>query len=471
MTPPLLAFYGDDFTGSADVMEVLQWSGMRTVLFLEPPSPEQLSRFPGLRAFGVAGTSRTMSPTRMEGELKPIFESLRAANAAIVHYKTCSTFDSSPQIGSIGKAIELGRDVFQTQPVPLLIAAPGLGRYQAFGNLFARSGLDTEPFRLDRHPTMCHHPITPMTEADTRVHLAKQTDLTIELVDCVQIEELAQGANGAELSHSRRFARDSQVLLFDAVYPRHMPRIGEIIDGLAGERSPLFTVGSSGIEYALTAHWFEQETDGGPSKRSHSPGRPTFDAIDQLVALTGSCSPVNARQIDWAEANGFETLPIDAARLVDEGTWEKEVNEVAGRALECLSRGANLIIHSSRGPRDPRVAKTLAALANRGLSEVDIRLRSGHILGPKLGQILKLILASHPLGRVGVAGGDTSGYVARALGIEALEALAPVAPGSPLCRVHSRQRIDGSEIFFKGGQVGHDDVWGTMLRGTAPDAN
>ena len=68
--------------------------------------------------------------------------------------------------------------------------------------------------------------------------------------------------------------------------------------------------------------------------------------------------------------------------------------------------------------------------------------------------------------RVAVAGGDTSGYVARELGITALEAIAPVAPGSPLCRVHADNELNGIEIFFKGGQVGKDNVWETMLKGT-----
>ena len=101
-----------------------------------------------------------MSPAEMELELKPILEKLRNTGAKIVHYKTCSTFDSSPEIGSIGKATEIGRMVFGQTTVPMVIGAPHLGRYQIFGNLFARSGLDTEPFRLDRHPTMTHHPIT-----------------------------------------------------------------------------------------------------------------------------------------------------------------------------------------------------------------------------------------------------------------------------------------------------------------------
>jgi uncharacterized protein YgbK (DUF1537 family) len=102
-----------------------------------------------------------------------------------------------------------------------------------------------------------------------------------------------------------------------------------------------------------------------------------------------------------------------------------------------------------------------------GLSELEIRLQSGRLLGPKLGQILNRILSERRFSRVGVAGGDTSGYIARELDLVAFEAIAPVAPGSPLCRAHAMNSLDGVEFIFKGGQVGKDDVWGTMLSGTS----
>ena len=99
----LLAFYGDDFTGSTDAMEALALSGLRTVLFLSPPAPELLKeKFPDLRCVGVAGTSRAMSPAEMDAEVEPVLRELWAIGAPVTHYKVCSTFDSSPQVGSIG---------------------------------------------------------------------------------------------------------------------------------------------------------------------------------------------------------------------------------------------------------------------------------------------------------------------------------------------------------------------------------
>src|SRR4051794_28995487 len=97
-----ISFFGDDFTGSTDAMESLALSGLRTVLFTAPPSPQQLARYADLQAFGVAGMTRSMNPDEMEHSLRPAFAAMRESGAPIIHYKVCSTFDSSPQIGSIG---------------------------------------------------------------------------------------------------------------------------------------------------------------------------------------------------------------------------------------------------------------------------------------------------------------------------------------------------------------------------------
>ncbi|RZK58624.1 MAG: four-carbon acid sugar kinase family protein [Hymenobacter sp.] len=185
----LLAYYGDDFTGSTDALEFLSRAGARTALFIEPPTAAQLAAYPGLAAIGVAGLTRAMPPAAMQAVLAPAFAQLRALGPRHVHYKVCSTFDSSPTVGSIGRAIEVGRAVFPNPFVPLLVAAPPLGRYCAFGNLFAQLGIGSSGgiFRLDRHPSMSRHPVTPADESDLRRHLARQTDLKIGLLDLLQI--------------------------------------------------------------------------------------------------------------------------------------------------------------------------------------------------------------------------------------------------------------------------------------------
>ncbi|MEN8837437.1 MAG: four-carbon acid sugar kinase family protein, partial [Celeribacter marinus] len=133
MTPPdapLITWFGDDFTGSAAVMEVLAFAGIDAVLFSDTPSPALMARFWSARAIGIASTARTHGPDWMDANLPAPLGYLNALGAPILHYKICSTFDSAPASGNIGKAIEIGLDITQTKAAPLLTAAPQMRRYQ-----------------------------------------------------------------------------------------------------------------------------------------------------------------------------------------------------------------------------------------------------------------------------------------------------------------------------------------------------
>jgi 3-oxoisoapionate kinase len=448
MNDLLLSFYGDDFTGSTDAMESLARAGLRTVLFLDPPTPAQLRRFPGLRAFGVAGTGRTMTPAQMARELPPIFRALKDSGAPLVHYKMCSTFDSSPRIGSIGKAIDVIQEIFRSPFVPLLVGAPMLGRYCVFGNLFARSGLDSEPHRLDRHPTMRHHPTTPMDEADLRRHLAKQTRKTIGLLDVVQLESPDAAQRLGQLLDAR-----TEIVLFDVFHDSHLPRLGELIGSRASPDHPLFVVGSSCVEYALAAWWRKCGTI-----RTRRP-KLSLKPASALVVVSGSCSPVTDRQIGRALEAGFAEIALDTPALVHPKTRSSQMDRVLRTAAALTSAHRGVILHTARGPQDPRLASTQRVLKQFGL-------RSAATLGTLLGELLARVLAQTGWTRGAVTGGDTSSFAARALGVEALEFLAPIAPGAPLCRVHAPgQPADGREIVFKGGQNGRDDFFLSALHG------
>ena len=104
---PKLAWLGDDFTGSAAVMEVLAFAGLKTVLFSDIPSEALAARFADADAVGIATTARTHGPDWMRAHLPAPLAWLDATGAEILHYKVCSTFDSSPNSGNIGTALAL----------------------------------------------------------------------------------------------------------------------------------------------------------------------------------------------------------------------------------------------------------------------------------------------------------------------------------------------------------------------------
>jgi len=426
----LLAFYGDDFTGSTDALEFISRAGAKTVLFTETPTAEQLNFFPDLDAFGVAGKTRALSPDEMENILLPAFEQMKSIRAKHIHYKVCSTFDSSPTVGSIGKAIDCGAKVFNNKLIPVLGGMPALGRYCVFGNLFARMGIGSNGkiYRIDRHPSMSKHPVTPMNEGDLRVHLGKQTNKKFGLIDNVQ-----QKARKKEwIDH----ITDEEVVLLDTTHEDELLKIGEWLNAQQKKHCQLFSVGGSGIEMALGIYWNKAGVLKSVTKWKK------IHKAEPLLIVSGSCSPVTAAQIAYAKTNGFEEVIIDAIKICNDG----EVDEgVMKRVHELLSQQKSMIVHTGE-----KQAQSL----------------SSEKLGTALGTIAKNAVINTRIKRVVIAGGDTSSYAARAMEINAVEMTAPLVIGAPLCKAYSKnKKINGLEVNFKGGQVGSEDYFGVMANG------
>ncbi len=446
----IITFYGDDFTGSTDVMESLEIGGIHTVLFLDVPTPDQLARFPNVRGFGLAGVSRTMSPAQMDEELTRKFSALRDLGAPFVHYKVCSTFDSSPSVGCIGHAIDIGWELFKPPVVPLVVGAPPLNRFVTFGNLFAR--IKGVTYRIDRHPTMSKHPITPMTEGDLRIHLGKQTEKSIGLIDLLQ---MAEGDKAIDTYFDELVTNGTQIILFDTIGREHLVQIGRKVWALQGDK-PVFIVGSSGLEYALT--WYLQED--GIIKEPEP--LPSPGPVDQLFVVSGSAAPPTAEQIDFAGQHGFELVRLDAPGLVDPDTAEQTRAAAVQQALALLGEGKSVLMYSAHGPEDTAIKMTNERMARIGIDPKTV----GSKLGTQQGKLLRDVLEKTGLTRACVAGGDTCGYSAQQLGIYALQTVVPIAPGAPLCQAFSdNPRFDGLQISLKGGQNGVADYFVKILNG------
>jgi 3-oxoisoapionate kinase len=439
MIRPLYTYYGDDFTGSTDVLEALSLAGLRAVLFTGMPAEEHWRRFGDCQALGIAGESRSRPPEWMSAHLPAIFRRLGALGAPIVHYKTCSTFDSSPQVGSIGRALEIGRETLSPPFVPIVVAAPHLRRYVAFGHLFAAAG--DRICRIDRHPTMRSHPVTPMYEADLRRHLAAQTPLRVGLVD---LTAFAQGRAPAALAEC--LSRGDAAVLFDGVSAAELEETGRLLWQCAGQQSldsrqrggerPLFCAGSSGLTYALLSAWRRAGVI------AQEPARTQAGSVATLLVMSGSCSPVTERQIRAALASGYHGIPLDVTRLLDERLEAAEEENALQQATTHLRAGHSTIIYSSLGP--------LAPAAQAG----------GEALGRRAGALLRRILAETPVPRIVLAGGDTSSHAVAQLGVHALTWAASLEPGAPLCRAHAQTpALDGLQLVLKGGQVGSDDFF------------
>lgn len=431
MTDLLYAFYGDDFTGSTDVLEQLAEGGVPAILFLRQPDAAMLARFPDVRAIGLAGDARSQSPEWMNAHLPDAFAALGAGGAQVVHYKTCSTFDSSPAVGSIGRALEIGKATLGGI-VPILIGAPHLGRYLIFGTLFAAAGGMVH--RIDRHPTMARHPVTRMDEADMRRHLARQTRAQIALATIDRIQ-----SGDADALFLEAVADGADAMLFDGMDEASLSAVGSVLLAHQGEQFR-FAVGSSGVTRAMILAW---QAAGIVPPRGPLP---RAAAVDRLLVMSGSCSPVTATQIATARADGFATMQADVGALVSGSAAEEE--RLVAAAVALLAENGRVVIYSADGP----LAQDVPA--------------AGAAIGAALGRVSRDVVRRTKIARLLFAGGDTSSHGVAQMGLDALAWAAPLERGAPLVRAYAADpALDGLELVLKGGQMGAPDFFETVRRG------
>jgi uncharacterized protein YgbK (DUF1537 family) len=456
--PYLLAFYGDDFTGTTSTAEALTLSGVPTIIFVKPPTAQFLrNHFPRVHAVGVAGISRSLPTGSLAKALAPAFERMKSYGTRLFLYKVCSTFDSSPDIGSIGKAIEIGLNVFSSKFVPILAAAPRFGRFTLFGNHFA--GLGEDVFRLDRHPSISIHPVTPMQESDLRQHLAKQTQLPCSLIS---ILALNKGRGEIRRQIQDRLEKDNSLILFDTVSKAQLNTVCSVVWNDAEDGKTLFCVGSQEWGHGLAEAWrrsgvlrFKLDT-----KPAGRPGK-----TGPVLVVSGSCAAISGIQIEWAADHRFTEIAMKTEDLLEKIGREREMNRVAEEAMASLKLGRSVVIHSAIGPGDPRISKTKRLAENLGMTSQD----AVDVLSRVLGALTRKIILASRIRRLILSGGDTAGRITQALGIWALQIGRSVGVPAPLCHVYSTSpEMNGLEVAYKGGQVGGDDYFDTVRRKEMP---
>jgi uncharacterized protein YgbK (DUF1537 family) len=424
--PLRYAYYGDDFTGATDTLATLAQAGLRSVLFLDVPGQRELAAAGPLDALGIAGVARSLAPADMRTELAPVVDFFASLPAALLHYKCCSTFDSAPDVGNLHEAAAALRRLVPGQRLlPIVGGQPSLGRYCAFGQLFASAGEGGEVVRIDRHPTMSRHPVTPMHEADLRLHLAAQGWSRLGLVDWRALEE-GDAALDARVEAAVQ-AGDGGVL-FDVLTPAHLRSIGALLLRRAGA-SRLVAIGASSVAQAVCAQWQEQGVFQPRAAATPPPAR------GPVLLLVGSLSPVTEAQVQ-ASAAHYHGVDIDPAALLADA-----------QACEQWARQCADLLNAGRHVRAVTVRSSAGQPAAREVAQL-------------CGRLLARVLALAPaVRRVGIAGGDSSSHAVRALGLWGMSHLAQLAPGVPLVRAHAGdERLDGLELMLKGGQMGPRDV-------------
>ena len=430
-----VAFYGDDFTGSSDNLAQFHHHGLRAMLFFDATDRDALRRHSEqLDILGVAGISRSLPPRQMVQELRPCFSALAELRPRFVQYKICSTFDSGIECGNFGTVIDEARRHWPGCVVPVYAAVPQFGRYTVFGNHFADHRGTVS--RLDRHPSMSQHPVTPMGESDLMAHLASFGHDDVRLLDVLA---LGMGRKAAQRRLDELLVAGDDLFVLDTLTPEHLILGSTLLWELSGRR-PVFALAAQGLAHGL----------GQLLGREQGIGK-GLAGVEKLLVLSGSCAPRTASQIAVAAAAGFTVLQFNVPQLLRFGGESRVVGLLVEAATQAFKNADGVIIHTALGPDDPSIAESKDA----GLPGEEVVRRIGHAFAG----IFHALIDNGSVRRAVFAGGDTSSHAMRACGAYALSIVASdFQENAHLCRLHSHTpAMDGAEVLLKGGQVGSDE--------------
>jgi len=421
----LIGVIADDFTGASDIANTLAKGvppegGLRTAQYAGLPNQ------PAERDIeaGVISLKSRSAPKK-----DAVRESLEALNWLCeqgyqqIVFKYCSTFDSTPEgnIGPVGEALSKELNAYAAVVCP---AFPEVGRTVYQGHLFVADSLLNES-------GMQHHPLTPMTDADIRRWLERQCNSRVGHVASPTVKD-------GKVAISEKLARlrgDGCLLaVVDATSDNDLLSIGEAVAD-----APLVT-GASGIALGLPRNFIRKDLARGGKARSVS-------VSGSEAILAGSCSGATRGQVE-EHTRLHPTMPIDVPGVMNGVVTPKTLVDF----IEA-NPGRAPLAYSSGSPNEVK-----ALQARFGREEVAYKLDT-------LFAETARNLIERGYRRIVVAGGETSGAVAKAV-VEALSSPAmhigpEIDPGVPVLTLGGEEPV---ALALKSGNFGARDFFVKALR-------
>jgi 3-dehydrotetronate 4-kinase len=414
----LLGCIADDFTGATDLANNLVRTGMRVVQLIGVPSDADAAALTASMtdcdAIVVALKSRTIDPAYAVEQSLAACDWLLARGVEQIYFKYCSTFDSTAR-GNIGPVIDA---LLKRLDVPFTVATPAFPdnhRSVFMGHLFVGEQLLSDS-------GMKNHPLTPMTDSNLVRVLQAQSSSRVGLIS----SPIVRNGRTQIVNAMTRLQNDGvAVAIVDAITNDDLVHIGGAMKGLR-----LVTAGS-GLAIGLPQNW-------GIAPNNRSAALPPASGRSAIVS--GSCSVATNAQVADFLARGGSALAIDAMRVA---AGQPVVNEALDWAL--AQPETPILIYSTADSSSVR-----AVQFQLGVDQ------AGQLIEKTLAEIASSLVKTG-VGRLVVAGGETSGACVASLGIKLMQIGPQIDPGVPWCFAQSEH--GGVHIALKSGNFGTTDFF------------
>ncbi len=415
----LLGCIADDFTGATDLAGLLARSGVKVSLRIGVPADAPSGDTAAFEV--IALKCRTAPAEDAVAECRAALAWLKQAGADRFFWKYCSTFDSTPKgnIGPVAEALMADLQVAQTIYCP---AFPENGRSIFMGNLFVGQ------LPLAESP-MKDHPLTPMRDSNLMRLLEPQVTNAVGLVDRLCV---ARGEADVKAELDRLRNQGVCHVVVDAVANDDLYTIARACSDMA------LMTGGSAIAMPLPDIYLNQ---GLLSKAAAKPAM--RDVAGKAIILSGSCSAMTRKQVAGYITSGAPGFQLDPLTLAETGP------KAAIEWLASQPDDAVPVIYATAEPDAVRAAQDRLGVE-----------RAGKIVEDALAAIA-VTARDNGTRRFVIAGGETSGAVTKALGVDRLDIGAEIAPGVPWCFTES----DGHSIAItlKSGNFGAQTFFADAL--------
>lgn len=397
----------DDFTGASDIASFFVKGGLSTVLYTGVPEVDEI---PKAEVCVIALKTRTQNPKDAVNDSLDAIVWLKGQGAQQFYIKYCSTFDSTPE-GNIGPICDA---VLEELDVPYTILCPAL---PVNGRIVKNGCLYVNGVPLHKSP-MKDHPLTPMWDCDlVRLMDAQSKFPSVNMPDTLDKEEVNERITGiaAQNKHSPFYIIPDYEKEEDA----------EQLVELFGELKLI--TGGSGLAYSL-AKMDKEHAEADGFERSLSPS----------LLLAGSCSEATRNQITEYQRSGGKAYFMDPLKLISGEESVEKIWDVISQNKE-----ESILVYSSDTPEKVR------DIQQQGKEEVAGRLE-------KATADLAELAVQAGFHRIIVAGGETSGAVAKRLGYKGYHIGDSISPGVPVMIPIEDKRI---RMVFKSGNFGQSDFF------------
>lgn len=416
----LLGCIADDYTGGTDLAGTLVQNGMRTVQTVCGVPDAGWLQSLDADAVVVALKSRTIPAQEAIEQSLASLRSLQQAGAQQFFFKYCSTFDSTAK-GNIGPVADALADALNVRSVPFCPAFPKNGRTIFKGYLFAGDVLLNESGMQD-------HPLTPMTDPNLQRVLASQSRHTVGLIS---YETVHSGADAiVQAMHSEAEVGRS-FLVIDAINDDDLREIGTACRDLK------LITGGSGIAIGLPEN-FRQSGDLSADVNAAQLGT----ASGKAAIISGSCSRMTRQQIKAIAPE--RQFKIDAIKLLQNSNT---LHEEALNWAEAKLSDDPVLIYSTADPDEVAQVQNIAGVE-----------KAGAVVEQCLAKVAAG-LVKRGVGQLVVAGGETSGAVVQALGVQALRIGPDIDPGVPWTEALNANGEAFIHLALKSGNFGASDFF------------